>query len=266
MAQAILGGLIGQGFNPKDLVLSDLLNANRERIQAQWGAEVTVQLESAHLQAAQILILAVKPQQSVEALRALPKLPAHMVVLSILAGVSCAWIAKQLGIPEHQVVRAMPNTPALIQRGVTGVYAAALLTAGQKKQVQDVLQSIGTLLWVNREEQLDAITALSGSGPAYVFYWLEGWLAGAVHMGFTEDEANQLVLGTVEGSLGLLQTSPASVTELRRQVTSPGGTTAAALEYLEQQQWLKIFQQALGQARNRAQTLAQELEKSDKEN
>lgn len=265
MAQAMLGGLIKPGFNTEDLVLADLLVSNRDRIQAQWGIEVTPQLDSVQLQGAEILILAVKPQQSREALHALPKLPAHIVVLSILAGVPCAWIAKQLGISEYQVVRAMPNTPALIRKGVTGVYASSLLGAESKKQVQDILQSIGTVLWVDQEEQLDAVTALSGSGPAFVFYWLEGWLASAVRMGFTEAEARQLVLGTLDGALGLVQASPVSITELRRQVTSPGGTTAAALEHLEHQEWQKIFQQALEQARHRARTLAQELEKSDKD-
>ncbi|NDU79970.1 MAG: pyrroline-5-carboxylate reductase, partial [Ferrovum sp.] len=178
----------------------------------------------------------------------------------------CAWIAKQLGISESQVVRAMPNTPALIRKGVTGVYASSLLSAESKKQVEDILQSIGTVLWVDQEEQLDAVTALSGSGPAFVFYWLEGWLASAVGMGFTEAEARQLVLGTLDGALGLVQASPVSITELRRQVTSPGGTTAAALEHLEHQEWQKIFQQALERACHRARTLAQELEKSDKDN
>ena len=264
MAQAMLGGMIKQGFNPADFVLSDLLPANRERIHAQWGVQVTPQLNSEQVQSAQMLILAVKPQQSTEALRSLPKLPAHMLVLSILAGVTSSWIAKQLGISEHQVVRAMPNTPALIQKGVTGVYAT-LLSVEQKKQVQDILQSIGTVFWVDREEQLDAITALSGSGPAYVFYWLEGWLAGAEHMGFTAEEAFQLVMGTLEGALGLIQSSTVAISELRRRVTSPGGTTQAALEHLERQQWQSIFQQALEQARHRAQTLALELEKNGKD-
>ena len=261
MAGAIIGGLRNAGFDSRQLLVVEPVAAQRERLREQYGVLASEAPDGA-LAAAAVVVWAVKPQHfrgAAQALREHAAAAAGALHLSIMAGVRCASIARLSG--AARVVRAMPNTPALIGRGVAGLYANAACGQAERDRAELVLSATGSLVWVEQEAALDAVTALSGSGPAYVFYLLEALTAGGVGLGLPEATARQLALGTVAGAAALAEGSPLSAAQLREQVTSKGGTTAAALDVLRARDVAGAFDAALQAAARRAAELADALER-----
>lgn len=232
MAEAMIRGLINQKLiDPKQIISSDPRADRAQELQAQYGIQVT----SDNTEAAEkgdIIILAVKPQVLS---KVMPDIRGHLrrrnLLLSILAGAPIKTIAD--GLAHAAVVRAMPNTPAQIGKGITVWTSTPEVSEEQKRQAQAILGALGQEIFVEDESYLDMATALSGSGPAYVFIMMEAMIDAGVHMGFSRRVAEELVTQTMLGSVEYAQQSGKHVAELRNQVTSPGGTTAAALYQME---------------------------------
>lgn len=261
MAGAIIGGLRAAGFDASSLRVVEPFEAQRERLRGQFAVEAKPEPD-ASLAGVDVLVWAVKPQQFAQAAGALrERAPqaAEALQLSIMAGVRCRSIAAHCG--ARRVVRTMPNTPALIGRGVTGLFANEACAHVERELAERVLGATGELVWVEREADLDAVTAVSGSGPAYVFYVLEAMTAAGVRLGLPEATAKRLALGTVAGAAALAGSSPLSPGQLREQVTSKGGTTAAALDVLTGRDVAGAFDAALHAAARRATELADALER-----
>lgn len=200
------------------------------------------------------VILAIKPQGFPELLPELkPYLSSDPLIISIAAGVPIKTI--QEGLDSKRVVRVMPNTPAQIGKGVSGWYSAREITDEEKHIVRRILQSFGIEVEVAREDLIDAITAISGSGPAYVFYFLEALVSAGEKLGFDKETAEKIVLNTVIGASELAQKSETSFSELRKKVTSPGGTTEAAFKILTDKKWKEILEEATRKACDRAKEL-----------
>jgi pyrroline-5-carboxylate reductase len=191
-----------------------------------------------------------------------PWLKPDILVISIAAGIALHALSNWLGSPEQpfaRVVRCMPNTPALVRAGVTGMAAVEGLATSQKEIATDLLSAVGQVVWVDNDQALDAVTALSGSGPAYVFLFLEALMAGAQALGLSKEQARTLALATLAGSTQLAAESTETPAVLRERVTSKGGTTAAALDVFAEQHFSSIVAQAMVAANNRAAALSQEF-------
>lgn len=259
MASALIGGLTRQGVSPERLVVVEPLAEQRARLQ-ELGPLQLLAAPDAPLGRAQLVIWAVKPQtfaQAASATAAHLKSPLH---LSVAAGIRTDSMAHWLG--SERIVRAMPNTPALIGQGITGLFARAGVSSQECRLVEAVLESTGQSLWVPEESQLDAVTALSGSGPAYVFFFLEAMAEAGVQMGLPAEQAARLALATFSGAAALVRASDESPGQLRERVTSKGGTTHAALSALEAEGVKDKFIAALHAARRRAQELGDEFGRS----
>jgi pyrroline-5-carboxylate reductase len=199
----------------------------------------------------------VKPQTFKEAAQQTRTFCTQALHLSVAAGIRSDSIAQWLG--TERVVRAMPNTPALVGLGQTGLFARAAVTAADKTWVDQVMATTGALLWVDNEALLDAVTAISGSGPAYVFFFIEAMVDAGVKMGLTPEQATQLAIGTFEGASQLAKTASEPPSVLRERVTSKGGTTYAALTSMQNAQVGELFQAALQAAQQRAHELGDEF-------
>jgi pyrroline-5-carboxylate reductase len=255
MASAILGGLLRQGTQPDQLLVVDPSTEVATRLQTQ-GVRVMAQADPALAQA-EVVIWAVKPQVFAQAAHlAAPHLGAALH-LSVAAGITSDSIATWLS--SQRIVRAMPNTPALVGLGQTGLFARASVTEADRQSVGAVLSSTGQCTWVEREELLDAVTALSGSGPAYFFYFIESMVRAGVAMGLSEAQAKQLAVGTMAGAAELARSSSDSPAVLREKVTSKGGTTHAALTHMINLDVGVHFEEALEKARARAAELGKEF-------
>ena len=230
------------------------MESQRERLAAQFGVRPVAQAH-ASLREAALVVWAVKPQTFAEAAAACQGWLQGALQLSVMAGIRSEAIVQASGSP--QVVRAMPNTPALIGRGIAGLYAREAVSAAQRALVEQVLAPTGALVWVDREPDLDAVTALSGSGPAYVFYFLEAMMQAAAEMGLSAEQGRQLALATFDGATALALQSPLSPQELRAQVTSKGGTTHAAITSMEADGMKAAFIKAMQAARARARELGE---------
>lgn len=227
MATALVGGLISKGFSPDSVRVVEVLAQNRERLAAAFGVACFDAPDDAALDC-DVIVLAVKPQQMREALTPLAGRLKTQLVVSIAAGLRLADLRRWLG-GHKRLVRAMPNTPALIGAGVTGLYAAPSVTKAERQAAEKILSAAGTTLWVEEEAMMDAVTAVSGSGPAYVFYFIAALEQAAVQLGFTVAQARKLSLETFVGAAKLAAQSGEDVAVLRDRVTSKGGTTEAAL-------------------------------------
>jgi pyrroline-5-carboxylate reductase len=232
MARAIGGGLVAHGAHPTDFRVVEPSAAQRDRLrECLPGVGVFEATTAAAIAGADIVVLAVKPQQMREAARALaPHVPPIPLVLTIAAGVRCADLSRWLG-GYARIVRAMPNTPALVGAGISSLYA---MPEGRDAATSaaTLLEACGEVLWLERERDLDAVTAVSGSGPAYVFYFLEALESAAIELGLAPDAARRMAYATFDGSMRLARESEESPATLRENVTSKGGTTARALEVL----------------------------------
>ena len=256
MASAIIGGLIKQGTQPDRIVVVEPFADARTRLNSQFGVR-TLATADDNLAQAGLVIWAVKPQTFKEAAQQTRDFCANALHLSVAAGIRSDSIANWLG--TQRVVRAMPNTPALVGLGQTGLFARTAVTPQDKAWIEQVIATTGALLWVKDESLLDAVTAISGSGPAYVFFFIEAMVEAGVKMGLTPEQATQLAIGTFEGASLLAKTATEPPSVLRERVTSKGGTTYAALTSMQNARVGELFQVALQAAQQRAHELGDEF-------
>jgi pyrroline-5-carboxylate reductase len=256
MGGAILSGLLARGLDSRFVIVQEPEpRGDVARLLADHAIDVVPHID-ALTEPPAVILLAVKPQMMEAVLPGLAKLAGpQTLIVSIAAGRTLAGIAKYL--PEAAIVRAMPNTPAAIGRGISAAVANARVSPMQKALAEALLGAVGEVVWVDDEALLDPITAVSGSGPAYVFYLTECLAEAGVAAGLPKDLADKLARATVTGSAALLGESPLSPDELRRNVTSPGGTTAAALDVLGGEQGLReLMKTAVLAATKRGRDLA----------
>lgn len=256
MASAIIGGLVKQGTPAKRILVVEPFEEARQRLQTQFGVRVLAAAD-ATLADAGLVIWAVKPQTFKEAAQQTRNFCANALHLSVAAGIRSDSIANWLG--TERVVRAMPNTPALVGLGQTGLFARPAVTTNDKTWIEQVVATTGAQLWVKDEPLLDAVTAISGSGPAYVFFFIEAMVEAGVKMGLTAGQATQLAIGTFEGASQLAKTASEPPSVLRERVTSKGGTTYAALTSMQNAHVGELFQTALAAAQQRAHELGNEF-------
>lgn len=256
MASAIIGGLIASGLPAANIRVVEPFEAARDALQAKFGIDA-LPAASAALSAADLVVWAVKPQTFKDAASAAAAHTAQALHLSVAAGITTDSIAQWLG--TGRIVRAMPNTPALVSKGMTGLFARPEVDADGQALIERVIGTTGQLVWVDAEAKLNAVTALSGSGPAYVFLFLEAMTQAGVDMGLTAQQAYQLAVATFQGASELAARSDEPASVLRERVTSKGGTTYAAITHMQQAGLPQTFIAALRKAEARAQELAQEF-------
>lgn len=259
MASAMIGGLLAKGYAAAGLRVVEIAADARERLARDFGVVATADTADG-VRGATCVVLAVKPQQMREVAAAVRPYAGDKLVITIAAGIRTTDLARWLG-GHTRIVRVMPNTPALVHSGVAGLYAMPSTGAEDRARAAQILGAVGTTLWLDREEQLDAVTAVSGSGPAYVFYFIEAMQAAAVELGFTPAQARQLSLETVAGAAKLAQQSPEDAAVLRARVTSKGGTTERALGVLEGHSVRQAIVQAVHAANIRSIELGEALGK-----
>jgi pyrroline-5-carboxylate reductase len=258
MASALSGGMLARGFKPSQLALSD---PSPEQLEPHRERGVFTSTDNAEILArADVLVLAVKPQVMGAVLKPLAAQAQarQPLLISIAAGIPAASIAGWLG-GNLPVVRAMPNTPALVQAGATGLYANELVSRAQRAEAEAILSAVGLTLWVESEALIDAVTAVSGSGPAYFFYLMEAMIAAGVGLGLDEKSARALTLQTALGAAQMAITSDVDPAELRRRVTSPGGTTEQAIAVMERATMRDTIATALKACADKGAALAQQL-------
>ena len=254
MGEAILSAVLDKHLTAaKSVIVSDVSPERREYLEKQYDVNVTDDNRQA-IAGADVIVLAIKPQNLAEVMAGLKgTLRPEQLVLSIIAGARLDTICQGLG--HRAVVRAMPNTPAQIGRGMT-VWTVTKYVSGQQKEwASSILGIMGHEIAVDSEDQIDMATAVSGSGPAYLFLFVEALVDAAVQLGFSLDMAQELVLATVLGSSHLIEESDREPAELRRMVTSPGGTTAEALSELEQGNFTGLITRAVRAAYEKAKQL-----------
>ncbi len=256
MAAAIIGGLIASGTQPTDIEVVEINADARTNLSARFGVVTHTDLSQARLHA--LIVLAVKPQSLPDVAAALASHLAGQLVVSIAAGVRVADLGRWLG-GHTRIVRAMPNTPALVQAGIAGLYAPDQVDHDARSQAEAVLRAVGGVVWVEDEPLLDAVTAVSGSGPAYVFYFIESLVAAAVAQGLAPDTARQLALQTFFGAAKLALESGEEPAVLRQRVTSKGGTTERGISVLETAAVKLAIGQAVEAASRRSAELGDEL-------
>ncbi|MGC1377887.1 MAG: pyrroline-5-carboxylate reductase [Anaerolineales bacterium] len=261
MGEAMIAGLIRQGLSrPENLLVSDVRAERVQELHEKYGVQPFTDNNQAVFDA-DVVVLAVKPQRLTEALKGLKNaIPATALVLSIVAGATISKISK--GLAHQAVVRSMPNTPAQVSQGITVWFPAPAVSEAQKEMAQKILGALGEQVPVDDEGYLDMATALSGSGPAYVFLFMEAMIDAGVHMGFTRRVSEKLVVETLKGSVAYYeaanQKGETHLAALRNQVTSPGGTTAQALYYFEKAGFRPAISRAIFAAYQRSLELGKE--------
>ncbi|TBU97810.1 pyrroline-5-carboxylate reductase [Stutzerimonas kirkiae] len=260
MAASLIGGLRAQGIAAERIRASDPSPQQREAIAAQHGIE-TLEDNAQALADADIVVLAIKPQVMQAVCRDLaPHLPEQALVVSIAAGIACDSLQRWLG-RELPLVRCMPNTPALLGLGASGLYANAQVSAAQRQQAERLLGAVGISVWLEEERLIDAVTAVSGSGPAYFFLLIEAMSSAGQQLGLPRETAIELVLQTALGAARMARESDVDASELRRRVTSPNGTTEAAIKAFQAGGFEALVGQALNAAAHRSTELAEQLGK-----
>ncbi|MCK5880430.1 MAG: pyrroline-5-carboxylate reductase [Sinobacterium sp.] len=259
MASAIIGGLIQNGHNPEKITATAPRQSRLDEISTQFGIQTTCNNRDA-IRQADILVLAVKPQKMQGVCEEIKDIvnTQQPLIISVAAGLTTAMFQQWLG-NTISLVRSMPNTPSMVQTGATGLYATPQVSDEQKRQVEAMLSAIGITEWVNTENLLDAVTAVSGSGPAYFFLMMEAMIDAGEKLGLSRKTAESLCLQTALGAAKMAIASNDDVSELRRKVTSPNGTTAAALNSFEDSDLRGIVNTALTAADTRSKTLAKEM-------
>lgn len=259
MASAMIGGLLQQGWQAAAIRVVEIDAAARARIESELGVAAGADLGTG-IAGADCVVLAIKPQQMRATAPALRAILASQLIISIAAGIRCADLSRWLG-GYPRIVRVMPNTPALVLAGISGLYAMPAVAAGDRARAESVLSAVGRTLWLEREEQLDAVTAVSGSGPAYVFYFIEALQQAAAELGFDAAQARQLALDTFAGAVKMAAQSSEDAATLRARVTSKGGTTERALSVLESDAVKQTVIRAVKAAAARSHELGDELGK-----
>ena len=259
MATGLIGGLIARGTPPSSIVVADPETSQRSRLEHDYGVTTVADAPSAVI-GARTVVLAVKPQQMAQVARSIAGQVAASgaLVISVAAGIRLQDIARWLG-PGVPLIRTMPNRPALIGAGITALYAMPGVDAASRQEAEAILAACGPTVWVPEESQLDVVTAVSGSGPAYFFLLIECLEAAGTQLGLDPVTARRLAVETARGSGQMAAEATESPAELRAQVTSKGGTTAAALEVLEAAGVRGIFAAAVAAGARRSTALAQEF-------
>jgi pyrroline-5-carboxylate reductase len=260
MAQALIGGLAGKLTAATNIHVIDVMPTTLKLLSERFGV-TTAAAPSEILAMSDVIVLAVKPQQLREVVAEIKPFLKSQLVLSIAAGIRAADISRWLG--GHQaIVRTMPNTPALIGQGITGAYAMSGVSDLQKQSADALLRAVGETVWVTDEAQIDAVTAISGSGPAYVFYFIEAMQKAATELGLSAEQGRQLAQATFAGAAALASQSDEDVSLLRERVTSKGGTTYAALSSMEASGVKAALVKALHAAADRGRELGDEFGKA----
>ena len=265
MATALIGGMLKQGFAAADLSAVEPIETARAKLAAQFGVACAA-APSAALGDADVIVLAVKPQNMRDAAQAVAPYLGAQLIVSIAAGTRIVDLARWLGSPTaaspapyQSIVRCMPNTPALIGMGITGLYAAPAVSAAQRASAERILRAVGDVVWVANEALIDPVTAVSGSGPAYVFYFLEAMAEAGIKLGLPAGDVKRLALATFSGAAKLAAESPDDFATLRAKVTSKGGTTEAALKVMMERQVKEAIGSALAAASARGKELGEML-------
>jgi len=259
MAAAIIGGLVSRNWPAASIHVIEVQPGARANLEQRFGIRTSAAIGTA-LADAECVVLAVKPQQMREAAKGIASAIGERLVISIAAGLRCADISRWLG-GSGRIVRAMPNTPALVAAGITGLYGMPQVTAAQRSAAERVLAAVGATFWVNEERDLDAVTAVSGSGPAYVFYFIEALEQAAIELGMSPEIARQSAMATFAGAVKLANADEADPATLRARVTSKGGTTERAIGMLDEARIMEAFKRAVRGAAERAAELGDTLGK-----
>jgi pyrroline-5-carboxylate reductase len=256
MALALIGGLLGKGYDRSSISVIETSTPARERLAAQHGVHTSASPDTWTNQS-DVLVLAVKPQDMRAALAGLSGMDQKLIV-SIAAGVRVDALSRWLH-GHRKLVRCMPNTPALIGAGIAALYALPEVSAEERNKAETVLRAVGEVVWVEDERLLDPVTAVSASGPAYVFWFIEQLAISGEKLGLSREVSSRLAMQTVLGAAKLAAQSDKTPAELRRQVTSKGGTTEAALKVFEQERLAERMMKALEAASRRGAALGDEL-------
>ena len=259
MARSLIGGLIASKFNSQQIHVSDPGEAKRQALQNDFGIQVHAD-NQAIVDQCDVVVLAVKPQVLKAVATALDTKQPGRLYLTIAAGIRSDSLQHWLG-DQQSIVRAMPNTPALVQSGASGLFANSYVNDNQKDAAESIMRAVGLTLWVDDEEQMDAVTALSGSGPAYLFMVMEAMENAAKNLGLPQETARLLTIQTAFGAAKLALEIEEEPAVLRQNVTSPGGTTEQAINQLQQGGLMNLFNDAMQAAYQRAKELADELGK-----
>jgi pyrroline-5-carboxylate reductase len=258
MARALLGGLIARGHGSDALAVVEIDAEARATVAARFGIATFAAVEPAAVGKADVIVIAVKPHHVRSVARELATVLKRQVVLTIAAGIRLSDLSRWL-LGYRRLVRAMPNTPALIGAGIAALYALSGVDGEGRANAAAVLDAVGGTLWCEREDVLDAVTAVSGSGPAYVFYFIEALEQAARELGFAPAEARRLSLATFSGAIRLAEQSESEPAVLRAQVTSKGGTTERAIAVLDQAAVSEAIMAAVKAAAERARELGRIL-------
>ncbi len=259
MARSLIGGLVAGGLPAQQIHVLDTQPAVLKGLQQDYNVHTHDDLANA-VQSAEVIVLAIKPQQMQDVVKALSTVwPANAVLISIAAGIRLGDIDRWLLQPAAAIVRAMPNTPSLVQAGATALIANDQVNNPQREQAEAILRAVGLAIWLDDETKMDAVTALSGSGPAYFFLVMEAMENAAIELGLPEETARLLCLETAFGAAKMALESGVPASQLRQQVTSPGGTTERAIHELEDGGLHGLFENALVAAALRARELGDQL-------
>jgi pyrroline-5-carboxylate reductase len=257
MASALIGGLVAKGTDARSISVIEVSPAARERLGAKYPVHIATAPDAA-MQRSDVLVLAVKPQDAKAALASISV--NTRLVISIAAGITLGALSRWLG-GHRKLVRCMPNTPALIGAGIAALYALPEVNAEERKKAETILGAVGEVVWVAEERLLDPVTAVSGSGPAYVFWFIEQLASAGEGLGLPAEVSRKLALHTVLGAAKLAAASGESPATLRKNVTSKGGTTEAALKVFDEEKLAERFRRALEAASRRGAELGRELGK-----
>ena len=261
MAQALISGLVSCGVKPSLITVADPSSEAREQLAAKGlnTVDPTADAKAAVIDA-DIVVLAVKPQVMKAVVSSFAHVLDKQLVISVAAGLSTELLSDMLGGYDN-IVRAMPNTPAMIQMGATGLYGTDNISAEQKQLATAVMEASGLVIWVDNEEHMHAVTAVSGSAPAYMFYFIEAMVDGAVALGLDKEHASALAMQTMLGAAKMAMGSEDAPSELRRKVTSPNGTTQAAVESMQANDIGGQIGEAMQACYDRSQALSEEMSK-----
>ena len=257
MASALIGGLLQRGYVARDIRVVEVDPGSRERLTARFGVSSHA-APGAETAGSDVVLMAVKPQQLRVAAESLRPLLKSQLVVTIAAGIRSADLSRWLG-GYCRIIRVMPNTPALVLAGVSVLYPMPSVTPEERHAAEGILGAVGSTLWVEREELMDAVTAVSGSGPAYVFYFIEALEQAGRELGLTSADARRLSLETFFGAVRLARDSGEQPAELRTRVTSKGGTTERALRSMQAGRVKSLIIEAVRQAAERSRELGDEL-------
>ena len=260
MASSLISGLIASGHSPQQIWVSDINPDTLKTLAAELNVNTSAS-NDAVVNEADVIVLAVKPQTLADVAKSIAPLiqQRKSLIVSIAAGISQYSLGNWLGA-DTAIVRCMPNTPALVLTGATALHANNKVSAEQRSLAENILRSVGIALWVENESELDAVTAVSGSGPAYYFLLMEAMEKAALELGLSETTARLLVQQTALGAAKIALESSESPEQLRKRVTSPGGTTQQAIETFQQGGFTELVSKALHAARDRSIEMSKQTE------